>query len=60
MTPALAKSKMNTLEVTLSMKKAKGLLDALVERLAQVEVETFGYKLAEALVYSLRERIEEK
>lgn len=42
------------------MKKAKGLLDALAERPAQVEVETFGYKLAEALRYSLRERIEEK
>ena len=60
MTPGLAKLKVNTLGVTLSMKKAKGLLDALAERPAQVEVETFGYKLAKPLRYSLRERIEEK
>lgn len=51
MTVGLAKFKVDTLKVTLAIKKAKGLVDALVERLTEVEVETFGNTLAEALVY---------
>lgn len=47
MTVGLAKFKVDTLAI----KKAKGLVDALVERLTEVEVETFGNTLAEALVY---------
>ena len=47
MTVGLTKFKVDTLAI----KKAKGLVDALVERLTEVEVETFGNTLAEALVY---------